>query len=136
MRHIIIAPDSFKESLSAPEVAVAIAAGIKRVLPEVETVNVPMAGGGEGLTATLVAATGGREMTATVTGPLGEPVQASWGILGDGTTAVVEMAQASGLPLVPREKRNPLVTTTYGTGELIHQALEAGCRRLSIQIKK
>ncbi|WP_338818926.1 Glycerate 2-kinase [Moorella thermoacetica] len=134
MRRIVIAPDSFKESLSAPEVAAAIAQGIHRVLPEVETVNVPMADGGEGLTATLVAATGGREMTATVTGPLGEPVQASWGILGDGITAVVEMAQASGLPLVPREKRNPLVTTTYGTGELIHQALEAGCRRLIVGI--
>lgn len=134
MHRIIIAPDSFKESLSAPEVAAAIAAGIKRVLPRAETVAVPMADGGEGLTTTLVAATGGREITATVTGPLGEPVQAVWGLLGDGSTAVVEMAQASGLPLVPREKRNPLVTTTYGTGELIRRALEAGCRKLIVGI--
>ncbi|MGI9862618.1 glycerate kinase [Moorella naiadis] len=134
MHRIIIAPDSFKESLSAPEVAAAIAAGLKRVLPRAETVAVPMADGGEGLTTTLVAATGGREITATVTGPLGEPVQAVWGLLGDGSTAVVEMAQASGLPLVPREKRNPMVTTTYGTGELIRRALEAGCRKLIVGI--
>ncbi|MGB9859376.1 MAG: glycerate kinase, partial [Moorellaceae bacterium] len=134
MRRIVIAPDSFKESLDAPQVAAAIAAGIKRVLPEVETVEVPLADGGEGLTTTLVAATGGRLMTATVTGPLGEPVTAKWGILGDGRTAVIEMAQASGLPLVPKEKRNPLYTTTYGTGELIRQALEEGCRRLIVGI--
>ncbi|CEP66881.1 Glycerate kinase [Moorella glycerini] len=134
MKRIVIAPDSFKESLDAPAVAAAIAEGIKRVFPEVETVTVPMADGGEGLTTTLVAATGGREITTTVTGPLGQPVRAAWGILGDGTTAVVEMAQASGLPLVPREKRNPLFTTTYGTGELIRQALDAGCRRLIVGI--
>ncbi|MGB9661934.1 MAG: glycerate kinase [Moorellaceae bacterium] len=134
MRRIVIAPDSFKESLDAPQVAAAIAAGIKRVLPEVETVEVPLADGGEGLTTTLVAATGGKLMTATVTGPLGEPVTAKWGILGDGRTAVIEMAQASGLPLVPKEKRNPLYTTTYGTGELIRQALEEGCRRLIVGI--
>lgn len=134
MKRIVIAPDSFKESLDAPAVAAAIAEGIKRVFPEAETVTVPMADGGEGLTTTLVAATGGRIITTTVTGPLGEPVRAAWGILGDGTTAVVEMAQASGLPLVPREKRNPLFTTTYGTGELIRQALDAGCRRLIVGI--
>ncbi|QGP92287.1 Glycerate 2-kinase [Neomoorella glycerini] len=134
MKRIVIAPDSFKESLDAPAVAAAIAEGIKRVFPEVETVTVPMADGGEGLTTTLVAATGGRAITTTVTGPLGQPVRAAWGILGDGTTAVVEMAQASGLPLVPREKRNPLFTTTYGTGELIRQALDAGCRRLIVGI--
>ncbi|WP_406677747.1 glycerate kinase [Moorella sp. ACPs] len=134
MKRIVIAPDSFKESLDAPAVAAAIAEGIKRVFPEAETVPVPMADGGEGLTTTLVAATGGRVITTTVTGPLGQPVHAAWGILGDGATAVVEMAQASGLPLVPREKRNPLFTTTYGTGELIRQALDAGCRRLIVGI--
>ncbi|WP_338824750.1 Glycerate 2-kinase [Moorella humiferrea] len=134
MKRIVIAPDSFKESLDAPAVAAAIAAGIKRVFPDAETVMVPMADGGEGLTSTMVAATGGRTITTTVTGPLGQPVQATWGILGDGTTGVVEMAQASGLPLVPREKRNPLYTTTYGTGELIAQALDAGCRRLIVGI--
>lgn len=134
MKRIVIAPDSFKESLDAPQVAAAIAAGIKRALPEAETIEVPLADGGEGLTSTLVAATAGRLMTATVTGPLGEPVTACWGLLGDGQTAVVEMAQASGLPLVPREKRNPLFTTTYGTGELIRHALDAGCRRLVVGI--
>ncbi|HBT48034.1 MAG TPA: glycerate kinase [Peptococcaceae bacterium] len=134
MKRIVIAPDSFKESLEAPAVAAAIAAGVKRVLPAAETIEVPLADGGEGLTSTLVAATGGRRETATVTGPLGEPVRACWGILGDGRTAVIEMAQASGLPLVPREKRNPLLTTTYGTGELIRHALDAGCRRLIVGI--
>ncbi|WP_258360095.1 glycerate kinase [Moorella sulfitireducens] len=134
MKRIVIAPDSFKESLDAPAVAAAIAEGIKRVFPQVETITVPMADGGEGLTTTLVAATGGRIITTTVTGPLAQPVQAAWGILGDGATAVVEMAQASGLPLVPREKRNPLFTTTYGTGELIRRALDAGCRRLIVGI--
>lgn len=131
---IIIAPDSFKESLAAPEVAQAIAEGVKRVFPEAETLSVPLSDGGEGLTSTLVAATGGREFSATVTGPLGEPVRASWGLLGDGLTAVVEMAQASGLFLVPTEKRNPFITTTYGTGELIQQALATGCRRLIVGI--
>lgn len=134
MHTIIVAPDSYKECLSAPEVAAAIVAGIKRVMPEVKTIAVPMADGGEGLTATLVAATGGQAKTAVVTGPTGEKVTASWGILGDGKTAVVEMAQASGLPLVPREKRNPLVTTTYGTGELIREAIHAGCSRLIVGI--
>lgn len=134
MRRIIVAPDSFKESLSAPEVAAAIVKGIKRVLPTVETVTIPMADGGEGLTSTLVTTTGGQIKTATVTGPLGTPVQASWGILGDGRTAVVEMAQASGLPLVPQDKRDPLATTTTGTGELILEALDAGCRQLIVGI--
>ncbi|MQL52485.1 glycerate kinase [Desulfofundulus thermobenzoicus] len=134
MKRIVIAPDSFKESLDAPQVARAIATGVRRALPAVETVEVPLADGGEGLTATLVAATGGRLCKATVTGPLGEPVIAHWGILGDGQTAVVEMAQASGLPLVPVEKRNPLITTTAGTGELIRLALQGGCRRLIVGI--
>ncbi|MCG0278425.1 MAG: glycerate kinase [Thermanaeromonas sp.] len=134
MKRIVIAPDSFKESLEAPQVAKAIAAGVKKVFPDVETVEVPLADGGEGLTTTLVAATGGKLMEALVTGPLGEPVTARWGILGDGRTAVVEMAQASGLPLVPKEKRNPLYTTTYGTGELIREALKSGCQRLIVGI--
>jgi len=134
MKRIVIAPDSFKESLDAPQVAKAIAVGVKKALPNVETVEVPLADGGEGLTTTLVAATGGKLMEAVVTGPLGEPVTARWGFLGDGRTAVVEMAQASGLPLVPKEKRNPLYTTTYGTGELIREALASGCQRLIVGI--
>lgn len=134
MKRIIIAPDSFKESLDASQVAKAIAVGVKKALPNVETVEVPLADGGEGLATTLVAATGGKLLEAVVTGPLGEPVTARWGLLGDGRTAVVEMAQASGLPLVPKEKRNPLFTTTYGTGELIREALASGCQRLIVGI--
>jgi len=131
---IIIAPDSFKGSLTAAEVAESIARGIKRVLPEAETVTVPLADGGEGTVAALVSATGGRLVRKKVTGPLGDRVEAHFGLLGDGETAVIEMAAASGLPLVPPEKRNPMVTTTYGTGELIRAALEEGCRRIIIGI--
>ncbi|MBN2582619.1 MAG: glycerate kinase [Planctomycetes bacterium] len=134
---IILAPDSFKESLSAIEVARAMGRGVvqacKGSAPLV-LVELPIADGGEGTVECLVAATHGRRMTATVTGPLGEPVQAAWGMLGDGRTAVIEMAAASGLPLVPPERRNPLLTTTYGTGELILAALDAGARRILIGI--
>ncbi len=134
MRRIIIAPDSFKESLAAVEAAGATARGVRRVLPRAETVEIPLSDGGEGLTATLAAATGGSTFSCTVTGPLGLPVEASWGLLGGSRTAVVEMAQASGLPLVPPEGRNPLITTTRGTGELILKALDSGCRQLVIGI--
>ncbi len=132
--NIIIAPDSFKGSLSATEATEAIRQGIRAVLPEAETVGLPLADGGEGTVEALVNATHGRFLTTTVTGPLGEPVEARWGILGDDVTAVVEMAAASGLTLVPTEERNPLITTTYGTGELIRAALEAGCTKLLIGI--
>jgi len=132
--NIIIAPDSFKGSLSAAEATEAIRQGIRAVLPEAETVGLPLADGGEGTVEALVSATHGRFMTTKVTGPLGEPVEARWGILGDDVTAVIEMAAACGLPLVPAEKRNPLITTTYGTGELIRAALGAGCTKLVIGI--
>ncbi len=131
---IIIAPDSFKGSLTAAEVAASIERGVKRVLPQAETIPVPLADGGEGTVDALVSATGGRLVTKEVTGPLGERVKASYGLLGDGETAVIEMAAASGLPLVPLEKRNPMLTTTYGTGELILAALDEGCRRIIIGI--
>ncbi|MEW8977069.1 MAG: glycerate kinase [Symbiobacterium sp.] len=131
---IVIAPDSYKGSLTAAQVAEAMAAGVLRVLPDAELALVPMADGGEGTVQALVDATGGRLITTAVRGPLGEPVQATFGILGDGRTAVIEMAQASGLPLVPRERRNPLITTTYGTGELIRRALDEGAARLIIGI--
>ena len=134
---IILSPDSFKESLSAIEVARAMASGAARAcgdaVPPV-LVELPIADGGEGTVECLVASTSGRRMTSTVTGPLGERVQAQWGLLGDGLTAVIEMAAASGLPLVPPEKRDPLVTTTYGTGELIRAALETSVRRIIIGI--
>ena len=131
---ITVAPDSFKESLSAVEAADAIARGLRRALPDVEIECVPMADGGEGAVEALVAATGGRFLTQRVTGALGEPVDARYGILGDGETAVIEMAAASGLPLVPPDKRNPLITTTLGTGELIRAALETGARKIIVGI--
>jgi len=130
---IIIAPQGFKGNLTALEVARAIEEGIKRVVPHAKTTIKPMADGGEGTVQALVDATGGEMMVTEVTGPLEERVTAHWGILSDKTTAVIEMAAASGLPLVPPEKRNPLMTTTYGTGELIRTALDHGCRKLIIR---
>ncbi|NPV47418.1 MAG: glycerate kinase [Armatimonadetes bacterium] len=129
---VIIAPDSFKGSLTAREVCEAAVAGVAAIGSAVECVTVPMADGGEGTVQSLVDATGGSLRRATVTGPLGEPVVATYGILGDGRTAVIEMAAASGLPLVPEGQRDPLRTTTYGTGELIRAALDEGCRKLII----
>jgi glycerate kinase len=131
---IVIAPDSFKGSLTAFQVAEAIETGFKRVYGNVEVDKVPIADGGEGTAKALVAATGGIIRDITVTGPLGDPVPAYYGVLGDGETAVVEMAVASGLPLVPAEKRNPLITTTYGTGELIRATIAGGIRRLIVAI--
>lgn len=131
---IIIAPDSFKGSLTALEVCDAAARGIAAIGPAIETISVPMADGGEGTVQSLVDAAGGSLRTVCVRGPLGEPVEAVYGLLGDGVTAVIEMAAASGLPLVPLEKRNPLHTTTYGTGELIKAALDAGARKLIVGI--
>jgi glycerate kinase len=131
---IVIAPDSFKESLSALEVANAVEKGFREVFPEAEYVKVPMADGGEGTVQSLVDATGGCIVETEVTGPLGERVSAFFGMLGDGKTAAIEMAAASGLHLVPREKRNPLVTTTRGTGELILAALDEGAEHIIIGI--
>jgi len=119
---IVIAPDSFKESLGAAEVAAALAAGIGAVLPDAALEQVPMADGGEGTVDALVSATGGRFCNARVTGPRGEAVNARYGILGDGRTAVIEMAAASGLALVPPTARDPAHTTSFGTGELIRLA--------------
>jgi len=131
---IVIAPQGFKGNLTALEVAQAIEKGIKRVVPDATTTIKPMADGGEGTVQALVDATGGEIMVTEVTDPLQGRVNAHWGILNDKVTAVIEMASASGLPLVPPEKRNPLVTTTYGTGELIRAALDRGCRKLIIGI--
>jgi glycerate 2-kinase len=131
---VIIAPDSFKESLSALEVANAIEKGFRDIFPEAEYVKIPMADGGEGTVQSLVDATGGRIVKTEVTGPLGDRVKAFFGVLGDGKTAVIEMAAASGLHLVPSEKRNPLVTTTRGTGELILAALDEGAEHIIIGI--
>lgn len=131
---IVIAPDSYKESLSAVEVAQAIEKGFREIFPDAEYISVPVADGGEGTVDAMIGATQGSKMTATVTGPLGEPVTACWGMSGDGKTAFIEMAEASGLALVPVEKRNPLVTTSRGTGELILRALDNGARNIIIGI--
>lgn len=131
---IVIAPDSFKECASAAEVAEALAMGFRRVLPDAELVLVPMADGGEGTVDALVAATGGSKIELEVTGPLCEPVRAEYGILGDGCTAVIEMAAASGLELMPLGRRDPRITTTRGTGELMRHALERGVERIILGI--
>jgi len=131
---ITIAPDSFKGCLSAVEVCEALASGVQAVDPAIHCEIVPMADGGEGTVEALVQATQGQIRRQIVTGPLGDPVEAKWGLLGDGETAVIEMAAASGLALLPPEQRNPLYTTTYGTGELIKAALEAGARTIIIGI--
>ncbi|MEQ8659629.1 MAG: glycerate kinase [Gammaproteobacteria bacterium] len=131
---IVIAPDSFKESLAADAVARAIATGIARVLPDAVLDLVPMADGGEGTLAALVAATGGREEPCTVHGPHGALLQAGFGILGDGVTGVIEMAAASGLALVPAAARDPYLATSYGTGELVRAALDADLAALVIAI--
>ncbi len=131
---VVIAPDKFKGSLTAPEAAEAMARGLSRVDPCARIDRVPMADGGEGTVAALVAATGGSYRTVTVTGPLGEPVAASFGLLGDGRTAALEMASASGLWLVPPALRDPLRATTRGTGQLLLAALEAGARRVIVGI--
>ncbi|MGR5282958.1 glycerate kinase [Photobacterium damselae] len=131
---IVIAPDSYKESLTAMEVACAIEAGFRKVLPEAEYIKLPMADGGEGTVQSLVDATGGEIITARVTGPLGEQVDGFYGLMGDGHTAVIEMAAASGLHLVAPEQRNPLQTTTFGTGELILAALNQGAKHIIVGI--
>ena len=131
---IVVAPDSFKGSVTALQAANAIEEGIRRVFPEAVIDKIPMADGGEGTVQSLVDATGGDIQSARVLDPLGNEIEAEFGILADGQTAVIEMASASGLTLVPPDKQNPLLTTTYGTGQLIRAALETGCRRLIIGI--
>jgi glycerate 2-kinase len=122
----LLAPDSFKESMTAKEVCEAMEIGIKRAIPDAECIHVPMADGGEGTVQSLVDATGGTLIKKEVTGPLGTPVIAQYGILGDGKTGVIEMAAASGIHYVTKETKNPLITTTFGTGELIRDCLEQG----------
>ncbi len=130
----LLAPDSFKESMTAKEVADAMERGIKKIIPYAECVKVPMADGGEGTVQSLVDATEGELYQVIVQGPTGDKVQAIFGVLGDKKTAIIEMASASGLHLVPREKRNPLLTSTYGTGQLIKAALDKGVINIIIGI--
>lgn len=129
---ILIAPDSFKGSLSAKEAADSIEKGIKKVDKEIQTVKVPMADGGEGTVESLVDATGGRIHKVYVYDPLMREIESFFGILGDGETAVIEMAAASGLTLLSRDEWNPLLTNTYGTGQLILAALNMGCKKMII----
>lgn len=131
---IVIAPDSYKESLTAMEVATAIEAGFRQVMPNAEYHKLPMADGGEGTVQSLVDATDGTIIEHTVTGPLGEQVKGFYGLMGDGKTAIIEMAAASGLHLVSAEKRNPLLTTSFGTGELIKAVLDQGVEHIIVGI--
>ncbi|WP_046212884.1 glycerate kinase family protein [Paenibacillus wulumuqiensis] len=130
----VLAPDSFKESMTAKEVCIAMEKGLRSVYPSARYIHVPMADGGEGTVQSLIDASGGQIHQLEVTGPLGQPVTAAYGILGDGVTAAIEMASASGIQLVRREERNPLLTTTYGTGELIRACLDQGIRKIIIGI--
>ena len=131
---IVIAPDSFKDSLSAEKVADAIAAGLADVMPYAQLVKCPMADGGEGTVEAIVAAGNGQLRRNHVQGPLGAPVEAHWGWLPDSHTAIIEMAEASGLQLLKPEQRNACITSTFGTGELIKAALDAGARRVILAI--
>ena len=130
----IFAPDSFKGSLSAPEICGILERVTARIFPGTETVSVPVADGGEGTVDALLLAMGGERMRTEVTGPLFEPVTAEWGLLPDGRTAVMESARASGLPYVPADRRDPRKTTSLGTGEMIAAALKAGVRNILIGI--
>ncbi|HEY1845972.1 MAG TPA: glycerate kinase [Buttiauxella sp.] len=131
---IVIAPDSYKESLSALEVATQIEAGFREIFPDARYVKLPVADGGEGTVEAMVAATEGSRVDITVTGPLGKPVAAFYGLSGDGQCAFIEMAAASGLERVPAAQRNPLLTTSWGTGELIRHALDGGVKHIIIGI--
>ena len=130
----LLAPDSFKESMTAKEVCEAMEIGIKRAIPDAECIHVPMADGGEGTVQSLVDATGGTLIKKEVTGPLGTPVMAQYGILGDGKTGVIEMASASGIHYVTKETKNPLITTTFGTGELIKDCIRTRNNRHHFRI--
>jgi len=131
---IVVAPDSFKECLTATQVALAISEGIKRIVPEAEITCIPVADGGEGTVEALVTATGGKIISVQSVDALNRPIQSFFGILGDGKTAVIEMAAASGIELLALEERNPLITSTFGTGLLIKAALDAGFVRIIIGI--
>lgn len=131
---IVIAPDSYKESLSALEVATAIEQGFREIFPDADYVKLPVADGGEGTVEAMVAATQGGIIKVRVTGPLGENAEGFYGLSGDEQSAFIEMAAASGLEMVAPSLRNPLKTTSWGTGELIRHALDAGVKHIIIGI--
>lgn len=128
----ILAPDSFKESMTAKEACIAMEKGIKKVLKDAQCIHVPMADGGEGTMESLVDATEGEIHKVVVTDPLGNKIKASFGILGDSKTAIIEIAEASGIQLVSIEDRNPMITTTFGVGELIKNALDMNVEKIII----
>lgn len=130
MKKIVIAMDSFKGCLTSAEANEAVAEGIRAVFPNCETVALPIADGGEGMMEVLTNAAQGRYVTVRAHNPLMQLHNAVYGISGDGHTAFIEMAAISGLPLVPPSHRNPLYTTSYGTGELVYDALERGCKHI------
>ncbi|MFM9848697.1 MAG: glycerate kinase [Hyphomicrobiaceae bacterium] len=131
---VLIAPSGFKESLGVKDVTEAIAAGVRSAMPGARILRAPMVDGGEGFTQVLVEATSGTMRHTTVTGPVGDPVQSFFGFLGgsSASTAVIEIAAAAGLGLVPRDRRDPTRTTSYGVGELIAAALDAGAERILV----
>ena len=139
---VVIAPQAFKGGLRGIEAARAMEVGVRRVYPDAHTVLVPVADGGDGTLEALVGdpdeggpngqASGGRYFWTRVTGPLGYPVEAVWGVMPDGHTAVVELARASGLALVPEGRQDPRNATTYGTGELVRAALDSGYRQIIV----
>ena len=134
MKKIVVAADSFKGSVSSLEVADAAEVAILKSFPDCRVLKIPIADGGEGTVDALIAALGGTKISCMVKGPLGEPVNAGYGMLADGKTAVIEMASACGLTLVPESGRNPLLSSTYGLGELIKDALARGCRKFLVGI--
>ena len=130
---LLFASDSFKGTLSSEQIISLLTESANRIFPGCETKGVPIADGGEGTVDAVIAVTGGELRKVAVHGPLMEETEATYGVF-HGDSAIIEMAAASGLPMVPAEKRNPLNTTTFGTGELIRDALDNGYRKLSIAI--
>jgi glycerate kinase len=131
---ILIAPDSFKDCLSARQVAQALSRGVRKVMPEAHIRSIPMADGGEGTVDSIIDATGGEIVRVRVPDPLGREIPSFFGVSGDGSTAVIEMAAASGLELLEQRERDPWVTSTFGTGQLIRHALDRGCRKILLGI--
>lgn len=132
--HIVIAPDSFKDCMEAADVAKYLSEGILLVDPEVTIESIPVADGGEGFVKAMLSALGGEKIVVTVSDPIGRDIEAYYGILTDGTTAIIEMASASGIEHLTTEELNPLITSTYGTGQLMKDAMLRGCKKLIIGI--
>lgn len=130
--NIIVAPDSFKDCLSAKEVGSYISKGIRRVYPKAIINEIPLSDGGEGLIDALVEGVGGKLNSVSVLDPLGRPISTEFSILEDGNTAIIELARATGLELLSEDERNPLLTSTYGTGQLIKAALDRGCKKMIV----